>query len=136
MRDLVTEELYNAWETVTANRDPLSALLTPPPMHRRHRRWAVLTLAAASLEERDSLEGRVRGRTRSLLTSLDDAGVPDVHVWPRAFHSTATELRFAIGLGRRPPSRDELEAITRHWLRGLTGVNVDLADNGDVPTLR
>jgi endonuclease/exonuclease/phosphatase family metal-dependent hydrolase/2'-5' RNA ligase/uncharacterized protein (UPF0248 family) len=135
MRDLITEELYNAWETATATRDPLPALLAPPPMHRRHRRWAVISLVAAGVEQRDVLEGRVRGRTRSLLSALDEAGVTDAHAWPRPFHVTDTELRSAIGLGRTPPTRDELADIARPWLRGLAGVTVELADNGDVPTL-
>ncbi|GAA1963752.1 RNA repair domain-containing protein [Catenulispora subtropica] len=135
-RDLITEELYNAWETVTATRDPLPTLLTPPPLHRRHRGWAVLTLTSPTPDHRAILEGRVRGRTRSLLTALDDAGIPDVHAWPRPFHSTATELRFAIGLGRTPPTRTELDVISRHWLKGLTGVTIDLAENGEVPSLR
>ncbi|MEY9859220.1 poly(A) polymerase [Catenulispora sp. GAS73] len=135
MRDLITEELYNAWETVTSTRDPLPALLAPPPMHRRHRRWAVLTLTTDGIEQRDVLEGRVRGRARSLLSALDEAGVPDAHAWPRPFHATDTELRSAIGLGRTPPTRDELAEIAKPWLRGLTGVTLELAANGDVPTL-
>ena len=104
-------------------------------MHRRHRRWAVITLAADSIEQRDVLEGRVRGRARSLLSALDEAGVTDTHAWPRPFHTTDTELRTAIGLGRIPPTRDELADIAKPWLRGLDGVTVELADNGDVPTL-
>ncbi|MBW8804472.1 MAG: DUF504 domain-containing protein [Catenulisporales bacterium] len=136
MRDLITEELYNAWETATATRDPLPALLAPPPLHRRHRRWAVLTLTATGPAHRDTLEGRVRGRTRGLLTTLHEAGIPDTHAWPRPFHTTDTELRFAIGLGRTPPTHDALDALTKHWLRGLSGVSVTLADNGEVPTLR
>ncbi|WP_194924971.1 RNA repair domain-containing protein [Catenulispora pinisilvae] len=153
MRDLVSEELYSAWEIVASAPDPLPLLLAPPPMHRRHRRWAVIALSADGIEQRDVLEGRVRGRTRSLLSALDEAGVTDVHAWPRAFHATATstgtststdadtaaatttELRFAIGLGRTPPTRDELAEITKPWLRGLTGVTVELADNGSVPAL-
>ena len=135
MRDLITEELYTAWETVTSTRDPLLALLAPPPMHRRHRRWAVLTLTTDSIEQRDVLEGRVRGRARSLLSALDEAGVPDAHAWPRPFHATDAELRTAIGLGRTPPTREELAEIAKPWLRGLTGVTVELAANGDVPTL-
>ena len=136
VRDLITEELYDAWETVTASRDALPALLAPPPLHRRHRRWAVVTLLADDIEQRDVLEGRVRGRMRSLLTALEDAQVTEVHAWPWPFHATDTELRFAIGLGRFPPTREGLEAITKHWLRGLTGVGVRLVDNGEVPTLR
>jgi endonuclease/exonuclease/phosphatase family metal-dependent hydrolase/2'-5' RNA ligase/uncharacterized protein (UPF0248 family) len=135
MRDLITEELYNAWETVTATREALPALLAAPPMHRRHRRWAVVTLVADGIEGRDVLEGRVRGRMRSLLSALDEAGIADAHAWPRAFHATDTELRCAIGLGRTPPTREQLADIARPWLRGLGGVAVELADNGEVPTL-
>ena len=104
-------------------------------MHRRHRRWAVITLRADGIEARDILEGRVRGRTRSLLSALDEAGVTDTHAWPRAFHTTDTELRTAIGLGRTPPTRDALAEIAKPWLRGLSGVTVEPAENGDVPTL-
>ncbi|NUR62886.1 MAG: DUF504 domain-containing protein [Catenulispora sp.] len=136
MRDLITEELYDAWETVTSTRDALPALLAPPPLHRRHRRWAVVTLNADGIEQRDALEGQVRGRMRSLLSALEDAEVTEVHAWPRPFHTTDTELRFAVGLGRFPPTPEGLEAVTKHWLRGLIGVGVRLVDNGEVPTLR
>jgi hypothetical protein len=95
-----------------------------------------VTLTADGIEQRDVLEGRVRGRMRSLLTALEDAQVTEAHAWPRPFHATETELRFAIGLGRFPPTREGLEAITRPWLRGLTGVGIGLVDNGEVPTLR
>ena len=142
MRDLITEELYNAWEIVTSppagappHQAALATLLAPPPMHRRHRRWAVITLTATGVEHRDVLEGRVRGRARSLLSALDEAGVTDAHAWPRPFHATDTELRTAIGLGRTPPTRDGLADIAKPWLRGLAGVTVELAENGDVPTL-
>ena len=135
MRDLITEELYDAWEIVTAMADPLPALLAPPPMHRRHRRWAVITLAADGIEQRDVLEGRVRGRARSLLSALDEAGVSGTHAWPRPFHTTDTELRTAIGLGRTAPTREELAEIAKPWLRGLGGVTVELAENADLPTL-
>jgi endonuclease/exonuclease/phosphatase family metal-dependent hydrolase/2'-5' RNA ligase/uncharacterized protein (UPF0248 family) len=134
-RDLIAEELYNGWEIVTSSREPLRALLAAPPMHRRHRGWAVVSLVAEDIGRRDVLEGRVRGRTRSLLTAFDEAGVAEVHAWPRAFYATDTELRMAIGLGRRPPTREELAEIARPWLRGLGGVGVELVDNGGVPTL-
>jgi len=95
----------------------------------------VITLTATGVEHRDVLEGRVRGRARSLLSALDEAGVTDAHAWPRPFHATDTELRTAIGLGRTPPTRDGLADIAKPWLRGLAGVTVELAENGDVPTL-
>lgn len=134
-RDLIAEELYSGWETVTSAGDPLPKLLAPPPMHRRHRRWAVVTLVAEDIERRDVLEGRVRGRTRSLLTALEEAGVGDAHAWPRAFYVTDSEMRTAIGLGRTPPRREELAEIARPWLRGLGGVGVELGGNGEVPRL-
>ncbi|TDV52362.1 poly(A) polymerase [Actinophytocola oryzae] len=111
MRDLVTSELYAAWETVE---DPLPAT----PLHRRHAAWAVLTV------EGDA--GRLRGRVRALLDHLP----ADAHAWPAPIGPG----RFVIGLGANPPDADELATAVGRW-GGVPGVRVELVGNGDVPTL-
>ncbi|WP_203993939.1 poly(A) polymerase [Virgisporangium aurantiacum] len=123
-RDLVTQELYEAWENP-------AELLAPPPMHRRHAAWAVLSVPA-----HEATKGRVRGRVRSLLTALEEAGVTDAHAWPRPFESTVDTVRYAIGLGRRPVDRPALAALAEPWCAGLAGVEVSWVDGGSVPTLR
>ncbi|WP_214105425.1 RNA repair domain-containing protein [Acrocarpospora catenulata] len=125
-RDLLTQELYTAWEI--AESGDLDRLLAPPPMHRRHRAWAVVEVTGDP--------GRFRGRVRALLTALEDAGVADCHAWPRPYQSTPETSRYAIGLGRTPPGRSELAELTAPWLDGLHGVTVTWADGGDIPTLR
>ena len=120
-RDLLTQELYQAWEVVdaaaTAGGNPVPALLAPPPLHRRHAAWAVLTVRALHGEEFDSTLGRVRGRLRALLTLLARAGIGDVHAWPRPYEVSPQKLRYAIGLGRTPPDAARLAMITENWTR-------------------
>lgn len=118
-RDLLTQELYEAWENPAGR-------LAPPPMHRRHAAWAVVSAPADEVTL-----GRVRGRMRALLTALEEAGVTDAHAWPRPFSSS----HFAIGLGRTPPDRPTLAALAAPWCAGLDGVEVTWADGGSVPTL-
>ncbi|MFJ4619111.1 poly(A) polymerase [Streptomyces sp. NPDC088812] len=136
MRDLVTEELFRAWEVLdtSTGRSPCppwpelwSELLAPPPLHRRHAAWAVLTVGP------DADEGRVRGRMRALVTDLAETA-PTCHAWPRPF--TTAPTRYAIGLGPTPPPADHLAAIAERRLRGLTGVTLTRAEGGEVPTLR
>ncbi|MFE0272704.1 RNA repair domain-containing protein [Streptomyces sp. NPDC058992] len=142
-RELLAQELYRAWEVVdaavpdaTAPAGRMSAVLprpelrAPPPLHRRHAAWAVLTVP------RGPDEGRVRGRMRALITALEEAGAADVHAWPHPFASGPAELRYAIGLGATPPDRAGLARISERWLRGLSGTSLSWADCGDVPTLR
>ncbi|MDX3639375.1 RNA repair domain-containing protein, partial [Streptomyces sp. MB09-02B] len=43
MRDLITQELFRAWELLEEG-SPLSVLLAPPPLHRRHVAWAIVTV--------------------------------------------------------------------------------------------
>jgi endonuclease/exonuclease/phosphatase family metal-dependent hydrolase/uncharacterized protein (UPF0248 family) len=119
-RDLLTQELYEAWES--------GAALSPPPMHRRHAAWAVLTVP-------DELAGRVRGRLRALVTAIEEAGVADVHAWPRPFAAGPGWTKHAIGLGRTPPSARGLAALTIDWVGGLPGVQVAWADGEEVPAL-
>ncbi|MCZ7458596.1 poly(A) polymerase [Streptomyces sp. WMMC940] len=145
-RELLAQELFRAWEVVEAavpagagapaSGGPTSAglpwaeLLAPPPLHRRHAAWAVLTVPTGPDE------GRVRGRVRALVTALEEAGAADVHAWPHPFASGPAEVRYAIGLGATPPDRAGLARIAERWLRGLSGTSLSWADCGDVPTLR
>ncbi|MFJ7049210.1 poly(A) polymerase [Streptomyces sp. NPDC101112] len=125
MRDLITQELFRAWESLEEGR-PWSDVLTPPPLHRRHAAWAIVTV------DEGADEGRVRGRMRALLTDLAEAA-PTCHAWPRPF--TTAPTRYAIGLGPTPPTADTLSAVAEHRLRGLDGVTLTRAEGGEVPTL-
>ncbi|MGR6918854.1 RNA repair domain-containing protein [[Actinomadura] parvosata] len=129
--ELLTQELYRAWELVEDGR--AAELAAPPPLHRRHAAWAVVTVRAGEL---DALLGRVRGRMLELIGALEEAGVPDVHAWPRPFDTGPHQARYAIGLGRTPPPAARLAEIARRWAGDLPGVTVERADGGTVPTLR
>lgn len=128
MRDLITQELFRAWELLDATADPFPwpELLSPPPLHRRHVAWAVVTMGPGADE------GRVRGRMRALLTDLSDAA-PAAHAWPRPF--TRGPLSYAIGLGLNPPAPDRLAAVAERRLRGLPGVTLKRVEGGEIPTL-
>lgn len=125
-RDLLTAELYRAWEIVEAGAPGLSA---PPDAHRAHAAWALVTVP-------HDLVGPVRGRLRALLTALELAGTPDAHAWPRPVERTPDAVRYAIGLGKRPVSPAVLADVVASWRTGLRGVEVVRTGNGDVPTLR
>ncbi|MEV1122147.1 RNA repair domain-containing protein [Actinosynnema sp. NPDC049800] len=125
-RDLLTAELYRAWELAEAGAPGLSA---PPDAHRVHAAWALVTVP-------HDLVGPVRGRMRALLTALEVAGTPDAHAWPRPVERTPDAVRYAIGLGRRPVSPAALADVVASWRSGLRGVDVVRVGNGDVPTLR
>ena len=139
-RDLLTQELYQAWEAIEAaaetGADPWPELLSPPPLHRRHAAWAVVGVRAAPGDEFDDALGRLRGRTRALLTALEQAGVPDAHAWPRPYQVGPGSARYAVGLGRTPPDAARLAEISAGWLRGLPEVKIGWAECGAVPTLR
>lgn len=139
-RDLLTRELFRAWEVLDAAAEPAarrrSELLAPAPLHRRHAAWAVLTVGPSPGEEFDAVLGRARGRVRALLTALEEAGVEDVHAWPRPFVSGPRSARYAIGLGAAPPDDSGLGRIAERWLKGLPGVTLARAACGEVPTLR
>jgi endonuclease/exonuclease/phosphatase family metal-dependent hydrolase/uncharacterized protein (UPF0248 family) len=120
MRDLVSAELYAAWETVTAGGDPVPA--TAP--HRRHAAWAVVTVTKVRGEKIDVTVGRLRGRVRALLDLLP----PDTHAWPAPFDETGAVTRFAIGLGVTPPTAGELAEAAERWGE-LPGVRVEWATN-------
>ncbi|MFF4585517.1 poly(A) polymerase [Streptomyces sp. NPDC001388] len=146
--DLLSQELYRAWEAVEAaaeaGRDPWPELLSPPPLHRRHAAWAVVTVLPRRAEDFDELNGRVRGRVRALLGALEDAGVGDAHAWPRPLFPApsavpgagAAQARYAIGLGRTPPGAERLAELAGRWVTGLAGVEVAYVEGGGLPTLR
>ncbi|WP_245730643.1 poly(A) polymerase [Micromonospora pallida] len=133
--DLLTQEFYDAWEITMTDPDPWPRLLTPPPLHRRHAAWAVLTVGAVPDEPYPVTAGRVRGRIRALLSVLESTGSPDVHAWPWPFETAAGLTRHAIGLGRTPPDRDRFPRLTADWCADLPGVHVGWAAGGAVPTL-
>ncbi|MFJ9770431.1 RNA repair domain-containing protein [Kitasatospora sp. NPDC101157] len=127
-RDLLTEELYRAWELTTTDPDPWPALLSPPPLHRRHAAWAVI-----SADEESA--GPVRGRLRTLLAALEEAGATRIHAWPHPYRTPDGRIHFPIGLGPVPLPRAQLTPIATAWSRGLPGVQVEHAECGTVPTL-
>ncbi|QFQ99785.1 polynucleotide adenylyltransferase [Streptomyces phaeolivaceus] len=133
MRDLITQELFRAWELLEEG-SPLPALLTPPPLHRRHAAWAIVTVEGGADGATEADRGRVRGRMRALITDLADLS-PDCHAWPRPFTTAPGPTRYAIGLGRTPPTAADLTAVAERRLRGLPGVTLTKAEGGEVPSL-
>lgn len=137
--DLLTQELYEAWEVVTDRRwsdvDGWCRLLAPPPMHRRHAAWAVLTVHARPGEAYPVTAGRVRGRVRALLATLEAAGCTDAHAWPWPMETRPAFARYAVGLGGNPPDQGRLAELAAAWCAGLPGTSVEWAAGGDVPTL-
>ncbi|MFF4392898.1 poly(A) polymerase [Streptomyces sp. NPDC001552] len=135
LRDLLVQELYAAWELLES--DPADARWAPgpPPLHRRHAAWAVVSVRTASEAEFEETLGRVRGRLRALLGTLEEAGVTDAHAWPRPYESGPTLARYAIGLGAAPPDAAHLAALAGSWRTGLAGVEVSWAAGGEVPDL-
>lgn len=137
--DLLTQELYEAWEIMMepalTDADRWLRLLSPPPMHRRHAAWAVLTVRGVPGEAYPVTAGRVRGRVRALLAGLEAAGHTDVHAWPWPFETGPELARYPIGLGRTPPDRDRLAQLAAGWCAGLAGTGVEWAAGGAVPTL-
>ncbi|MYV74500.1 DUF504 domain-containing protein [Streptomyces sp. SID1046] len=135
LRDLLVQELYAAWELLESGPADRAWVPGPPPLHRRHAAWAVVTVRAATEGEFEATLGRVRGRLRSLLGALEEAGVADAHAWPRPFESGPALARYAIGLGATPPDATRLAALAGPWLGGLPGVEVSWAAGGEVPDL-
>ena len=124
LRDLLTQDLYQAWEGQV-----------PVAPHRRHAAWAVLTVRAVPGEEFEVTLGRCRGRVRALLSAIE-AQAPYAHAWPRAFVEAPGLRRYAIGLGQRPPEPATLALATAGWAAGVPGTRVDWAEGGAVATLR
>ncbi|WP_328223892.1 poly(A) polymerase [Streptomyces sp. NBC_00310] len=133
MRDLITQELFRAWELLEGG-NAWAELLAPPPLHRRHAAWAVVTVGGGGGGGADegADAGRVRGRMRALITDLAEAA-PGCHAWPRPF--TTAPARYAIGLGPTPPTAADLTAVAERRLRGLAGVTLTRAEGGEIPTL-
>ncbi|MEU1286152.1 RNA repair domain-containing protein [Kitasatospora sp. NPDC005856] len=147
IRDLVTEELYRAWEltaeaaeagvtdmadvtdvtTEAGAEPPWPALLAAPPLHRRHAAWAVISTDEESL-------GLVRGRIRALLTALEAAGATRLHAWPHPYRTADGRAHLPIGLGPAPLSAARLAPLAKTWSRTLPGVRVEHLDGGGVPT--
>ncbi|SEG80733.1 Poly(A) polymerase central domain-containing protein [Actinacidiphila yanglinensis] len=138
MRDLLTQELYQAWETVDAaaraGTDPWPELLSPPPLHHRHAAWAVMNVGPSGDGDFEAALGRFRGRVRSLVAALEEDGTTDAHAWPRPFAAGPGTGRYAIGLGHHPPGPEHLDRVTRPWSRSVPGVEVTWAECGAVPT--
>ncbi|MFD9455937.1 poly(A) polymerase [Streptomyces sp. NPDC059985] len=135
LRDLLVRELYRAWEVLDADPGGFERLLSAPPLHRRHAAWAVVTVRGDGPREFEDNLGRARGRLRSLLGALEEAGAADAHAWPRPFELSGTLARYAVGLGAAPPDAGRLEALSAAWCATLPGVEVDRAACGEVPDL-
>ncbi|MER5928841.1 poly(A) polymerase [Streptomyces sp. NPDC002054] len=133
-RDLLVRELYQAWEALEGG-GSAEALLSAPPLHRRHAAWALVTVRAYGPVEFEETLGRVRGRMRALLGALELSGAPDAHAWPRPYRTSPTSAHFTIGLGHTPPPAAALTALAETWSRDLPGVEVTRADGGTFPTL-
>ncbi|MEU8946610.1 poly(A) polymerase [Streptomyces sp. NPDC048489] len=139
-RDLLTDELYRAWDILESAAltgvDPLPELVSPPPLHRRHAAWLVVEVRAADTAGFEETRGRLRGRVRALLTALEEAGTADAHAWPHPFEEGPASASYAIGLGRDPLGTDRLTGLSRGWVEGLPGVVTRRVECGGVPTLR
>ncbi|MEV7856543.1 poly(A) polymerase [Streptomyces sp. NPDC088183] len=133
-RDLVTEELFRAWEILESAPDsgpvPHALLHAPPPLHARHSAWAIVSV------RHGADEGRFRGRLLALLTALAEAGSPDAHAWPRPCGTDASHVQYAIGLGRTPPDGARLAEIGARLLHGIPEAGLRRADRAQVPDLR
>lgn len=130
----LAEELFAAWERLERD-DRGSALFVRPALHRRHAAWAVVSVRAQNADARAVAEGWLRGKVRALIGILERAEIQGVRAWPRPFSATPHEARYAIGLGRRPPDAATLRELTAPWCAALSGVTIEWADNGSVPTL-
>ncbi|MFG2773068.1 poly(A) polymerase [Streptomyces sp. NPDC048350] len=132
-RDLLIQELYEAWEDAEA--DVRAGTPDLPPLHRRHAAWALVTVRGRrGTVEFEEVMGRVRGRIRALLSALETSGGPDIHAWPHPYDSGPGTVHVAIGLGRTPPPAAAVEALARTWPRDLPGVDLTYAAGGEVPT--
>ncbi|MGW1226554.1 RNA repair domain-containing protein [Streptomyces sp. NPDC001478] len=115
-RDLLTAELFRAWELLEAagdGADTRTELCAPPLLTAAHPSWA---LASVPSESTDA--GRLRGRLLALVAALAAAGAPDVRVWPRPVTSGG-RTGYAIGLGTAAPDAVRLAEIGAEVLRGI-----------------
>lgn len=131
--DLLTRELFAAWESQEGN--PSAQLAAAAAPHRRHAAWAVVTVTGERPRGFEDSLGRTRGRLRALLGALAEAGLEDAHAWPRPFERTPVLARYAIGLGHTPPDASALAALAAPWSATLPGTEVTWADCGSVPDL-
>jgi endonuclease/exonuclease/phosphatase family metal-dependent hydrolase/2'-5' RNA ligase/uncharacterized protein (UPF0248 family) len=138
-RDLLVEELYRGWELTRTDQsfeETSRRLCEPPPLHRRHAAWALVTIEAGTGNDLDDVPGRVRGRMRALTRQLEAASSSAaIHAWPRPLSADAREVRFAIGLGRTPLDRRRLAEIAEGWAKGMRGVRVEWREGGAVGSL-
>lgn len=114
-RDLLTAELYRAWEILEPAEDgddPRPPLCAPPVLRDRHPSWAL----ASARPGPD--EGRLRGRLLALTAALAEAGAADCRVWPRPLTADG-RTGYAIGLGATPPDGPRLAEIGAELLRGI-----------------
>ncbi|NEC06647.1 poly(A) polymerase, partial [Streptomyces sp. SID7909] len=111
-RDVLTAELFRAWEVLDAAPDRLCA----PPTLTEHTAWALATAAPSE-------EGRLRGRLLALTAAVAEAGAPDCRIWPRPIRAAA-HTGYAIGLGATPPAAHRLAEIGAEVLRGLKGASL------------
>ncbi|MFI6861929.1 RNA repair domain-containing protein [Streptomyces sp. NPDC050421] len=115
-RDLLTAELYRAWELLESaedGADPRSLLCAPPRLPDLHPSWA---LASAPPDGPDA--GRLRGRLLALAAALAEAGAADCRIWPRPL-TVGGRTGYAIGLGATPPDGARLAEIGAEVLRGI-----------------
>ncbi|MFE9559922.1 poly(A) polymerase [Streptomyces sp. NPDC006487] len=133
--DLLTRELFAAWEALDESPSARLSVTGGVPPHRRHAAWAVVTVTGSRPGDFEDNLGRTRGRLRALLGALAETGLADAHAWPRPFERTATLARYAIGLGHTPPDASTLAALAVPWAAKLPGTEVTWADCGTVPDL-
>ncbi|MFF1919239.1 RNA repair domain-containing protein [Streptomyces sp. NPDC058221] len=114
-RDLLTAELFRAWEILEAaedGADPHALLRTPPPPHEQHTAWALASVPPGPDE------GRLRGRLLALTGALADAGAAGCRIWPHPL-TAGGRTGYAIGLGTTPPDGTRLAEIGAEVLRGI-----------------
>lgn len=114
-RDLLTAELFRAWEILESapdDTDPRTQLCAPPVLRERHPAWALASVRPGPDE------GRLRGRLLALLAALAEAGAPDARSWPRPVTADG-RTGYAIGLGATPPDGPRLAEIGAELLRGI-----------------
>lgn len=114
-RDLLTAELFRAWEILESapdGTDPRTLLCAPPVLREHHAAWALASVRPGPDE------GRLRGRLLALLTALAEAGAPDARVWPRPYTADG-RTGYPVGLGATPPDGPRLAEIGAELLRGI-----------------
>ncbi|ROQ66796.1 endonuclease/exonuclease/phosphatase family metal-dependent hydrolase [Streptomyces sp. 840.1] len=129
-RDLLTAELFRAWEVLESapeSIDPRTRLCAPPALRDDHAAWALASVAAGGPDE-----GRLRGRLLALTAALAEAGAPDCRVWPRPL-TLGGRTGYAIGLGATPPDAPRLAEIGAELLRGIRDTSLTPVD---LPALR